>query len=109
MTKKALISFIVATLLLQGCGGGGSTGSSSSSSSSSSGGTSSDTQKPHITLKGNKTLIIEKGQPFTDPGATALDDKDGDITSKITKEPASIDTSVPGEYEIVYRVSDKAG
>lgn len=39
--------------------------------------------------------------------ATATDDVDGDITSKI--EHSEIDTSVPGEYDVTIFVTDNAG
>ncbi len=67
-----------------------------------------DTTPPIITLKGDKTITITEGDDFTDPGATATDDKDGDITSKITKS-GSVDTNKPGTYTITYSVSDSAG
>ena len=67
-----------------------------------------DTTKPVITLKGSATITITQGDNFTDPGATATDDKDGDITSKITKS-GNVDTNKPGTYTITYNVSDSAG
>jgi hypothetical protein len=33
-----------------------------------------DTQPPRITLQGPKRVILEGGDPFNDPGATAFDD-----------------------------------
>ncbi len=67
-----------------------------------------DTTKPVITLKGGATITITQGNDFTDPGATATDNKDGDITSKITTS-GSVDNNKVGTYTITYTVSDKAG
>jgi hypothetical protein len=36
-----------------------------------------------ITLNGSASMSIVQGSTFTDPGATATDDRDGNITSKI--------------------------
>lgn len=47
---------------------------------------------------------------FADPGATATDNYDGDLTEKITTEGLDlVDTSVPGTYEVTYFVADSAG
>ncbi len=67
-----------------------------------------DTTKPVITLTGNATVSVEKGSVYTDAGATASDNVDGNITTKIqTINP--VNTAVAGEYTITYNVSDWAG
>ena len=43
-----------------------------------------DTTAPVITLAGSSTINLTVGDTFTDPGATATDDVDGDLTSSIT-------------------------
>ncbi|HEX8965443.1 MAG TPA: immunoglobulin-like domain-containing protein, partial [Patescibacteria group bacterium] len=63
---------------------------------------------PVITLKGNSALSISSGAIYKDYGATALDETDGDITSKI-KVTGDVNTSVPGKYTITYAVSDSSG
>ena len=68
----------------------------------------SDTTAPSITLTGEATINLSVGDTFTDPGVTASDDVDGDITSSITTS-GSVDTSTAGTYVIVYSVSDTAG
>jgi len=40
-----------------------------------------DATKPVITLEGNETVEVEKGDVYTDAGATASDNIDGDITA----------------------------
>ncbi len=67
-----------------------------------------DTTPPVITILGNNPLMVDKGTTFVDPGATATDDKDGDISDKIKAED-NVDTSVEGIYYVKYNVSDAAG
>jgi len=67
-----------------------------------------DTTPPVITLIDSDTINIFVGDSFTDPGATASDDVDGDITAKIVIVNP-VDTNVAGTYTITYNVSDVAG
>jgi len=67
-----------------------------------------DTVAPTITLVGPSTINIEEGDSFTDAGASASDDVDGDISSSITTS-GSVDASTPGTYILTYSVSDAAG
>lgn len=67
-----------------------------------------DTEKPVITIIGEKEITIEKGSEYKDEGAKATDNVDGDITSKI-KTSNKVDSNKAGEYKITYTVSDKAG
>ncbi len=75
-----------------------------------------DTTKPIITLIGDATLQVAYGESYTDAGATALDDRDGDLTASITavvtrggETVAAVNTNVPGTYMIRYNVKDAAG
>ena len=61
-----------------------------------------------ITLTGSSTINLTVGDTFTDPGVTATDDVDGNITSSISIS-GSVDTSTAGTYTISYNVSDTAG
>lgn len=63
---------------------------------------------PVITLNGDETARVECGGLFLDPGATALDAEDGDLTGDITVE-GTVNTAIPGEYAITYRVTDSRG
>ncbi len=65
-----------------------------------------DTVKPVITLKGASQISINKGQTFTDPGATATDDRDGTLTVVTS---GTVDTSKAGTYTITYTATDNAG
>lgn len=67
-----------------------------------------DIAAPVISLNGEATMAIDVGAPFEDPGATAIDDIDGDLTDAIQIRD-SVDTSLVGSYEITYSVSDRAG
>lgn len=69
-----------------------------------------DLVNPVITLGGADTIEIVLNDPagFTDPGATATDDKDGDLTAQIIKT-GTVDVAKIGSYELTYSVSDNAG
>ncbi len=68
----------------------------------------SDTTPPDITLLGDPEVSIELGTPYTDEGATATDNIDGDLTDQITTVNP-VDTDVAGIYTVTYDVSDAAG
>ncbi len=67
-----------------------------------------DTTAPVITLLGSSTVNHEQGIPYVDAGATASDTLDGDITNNIIVN-GSVDVSKPGQYNLIYHVSDIAG
>jgi len=67
-----------------------------------------DTTSPVITLIGNTTESIEQNTTYTDAGATATDDTDGDITANITTVNG-VDTTTVGSYTVTYNVTDQAG
>jgi hypothetical protein len=69
---------------------------------------SSDNVAPVITILGANPASITVGDSYTDAGATANDNVDGNITSNINAV-SSINMNVPGTYSVVYSVSDKAG
>ena len=67
-----------------------------------------DITPPVITLNGDNPITIYKGSEFTDPGATATDNIDGDLTSQITID-GYVDTNTIDSYALVYSVTDAAG
>jgi hypothetical protein len=67
-----------------------------------------DTTAPVITLKGSNPQLVNKGDTYQDPGYTATDDKDGDITDKVVVT-GNVDTSTEGVYYLKYNVTDAAG
>ena len=67
-----------------------------------------DRLAPTLELVGDTTLNIAAGQEYLDPGATAIDDIDGDISDKIVVS-GSINSSAVGTQTISYQVADRAG
>jgi hypothetical protein len=67
-----------------------------------------DRTAPSITIVGSQSVKIYKGSFYTDPGAAAADNTDGDITTKIVTT-SSVDMAVPGSYSVIYGVTDAAG
>jgi hypothetical protein len=65
-----------------------------------------DTAAPAITVLGANPLTLTCGDTFTDPGATALDACDGDITSDIAVGGDTVNADAPGTYIINYNVDD---
>ncbi len=63
---------------------------------------------PLITLNGGENIILQYKETYTELGATALDNKDGDITSKIKIE-GTVDSTSSGLHFVIYTVSDTAG
>jgi alpha-tubulin suppressor-like RCC1 family protein len=67
-----------------------------------------DITPPIITLKGVNPLQMQTGGTWTDPGATALDDRDGDISASIVIDTTGLKTNIAGTYAVSYNVKDKA-
>ena len=67
-----------------------------------------DTTAPVITLLGEATVTIEVGSTYSDAGATASDNYDGNITSSIVIS-GTVDTCLVGEVYITYNVTDSNG
>ena len=67
-----------------------------------------DVTIPIITLLGEVEVSLELGSIFTDAGATAVDNIDGDITANIVTVN-SVDVNLVGTYTVTYNVSDEAG
>jgi uncharacterized protein (TIGR02145 family) len=67
-----------------------------------------DTEAPVITLIGESPVSIDQDATYSDQGATATDNVDGDITANIIVT-SNVDTSTVGTYTVTYNVSDAAG
>ena len=66
-----------------------------------------DTTPPVITLNGDNPLtIIRFSGPYVEPGATVTDACDPNPTLTIA---GSVDTNLPGAYQITYDASDASG
>ncbi len=68
-----------------------------------------DTTPPVISLLGSNPQTIEVGSSYVELGATATDDRDGDVTALIVTDASAVDTSVVGSYLVTYNVSDSSG
>ena len=67
-----------------------------------------DLTAPVVTLKGEQSTYIKVGTAYTDPGFTASDNIDGDMTEKVSVT-GSVDTSKMGINTITYQVTDSFG
>jgi len=67
-----------------------------------------DTTAPVITLVGSATINLNVGDAYTEQGATATDNIDGNLTSSIVTT-GTVNTAAAGTYTVNYNVSDAAG
>ena len=63
---------------------------------------------PTIKLNGSTNMKVLLNDKYTEKGATATDEKDGDLTDKI-EISGDVNTAKVGVYKIQYKVSDKSG
>ena len=87
-------------VLLTACGGGGSTNTTVTEAP--------DTQAPIITLIGDATVTLTVGGIYTEQGASAVDDVDGNLTDDINTT-GEVDTDLAATYTVKYNVKDSAG
>ncbi len=67
-----------------------------------------DNVAPVIALSGPATIAHMIDTPFDDPGATALDDCEGDITH-LLDVVSNVNVNMAGDYTITYNVTDSEG
>ena len=67
-----------------------------------------DPVPPELTLFGEETITLAYGQAFEDPGYTAWDNCDGDITHKVIIS-GSVQSRRAGTYQLQYTVEDRYG
>ena len=67
-----------------------------------------DSKAPVITLIGSPEITIEAGTDYEDSGCMAVDEADGDISEKVTKDKL-VDSDVTGDVKIIYSVKNSAG
>ncbi|MDX9893357.1 MAG: DUF5011 domain-containing protein [Patescibacteria group bacterium] len=67
-----------------------------------------DTIAPAVTLLGVNPMVLEVGATFVDPGATATDNIDGDLTSSIVVT-GTVNTNAVGSYSLTYSATDSSG
>ena len=68
-----------------------------------------DNTPPVITLIGDNPQTIDLNAAYTELGATATDDIDGDISDSIVIDVSAVSTNIVGSYDVIYSVSDSAG
>ncbi|PLX75188.1 MAG: hypothetical protein C0615_08025, partial [Desulfuromonas sp.] len=68
-----------------------------------------DGEIPVISLSGSATLDHEVNTTYSDDGATAWDDYDGDLTSEIVIGGLPVNTGLVDSYEVTYDVTDSNG
>lgn len=67
-----------------------------------------DTTAPVIVLEGSSPQYVAKDSTYVEPGYTANDDVDGDITD-LVKTQDNIDIHTEGTYQRTYNVTDASG
>lgn len=67
-----------------------------------------DIYAPVLTLLGDQTVEMTIGNGFSDPGYTAIDSCDGDVTDLVVVT-SDINIYLPGTYTVTYTVTDSAG
>ncbi len=63
---------------------------------------------PVISLQGTAGINIALNATFNDPGATATDAEDGDLSNQI-EVAGAVDSGEPGTYTLTYGVTDSVG
>ena len=64
-----------------------------------------DDVPPVIMLNGPASSVLERDEPYLEPGAVAEDEIDGPVETTVTGEVSE----AAGEYTLVYRATDAAG
>ena len=68
----------------------------------------SDPIAPELTLKGQPLILVRLGKTYREPGFTAMDNCDGDITDKVVVN-GTVNGSKTGTYVLEYSVQDASG
>ena len=64
-----------------------------------------DAEAPKINLSGSSTMYVVINNKYNEPGFTATDNCEGDLTSKVKVE-GNVNTSSLGTYTLTYSVAD---
>ena len=67
-----------------------------------------DIVAPVIYLNGYAATYVPLGSGYADPGYSAIDDADGDLTASVVRT-GSVDANTLGTYTLNYTVTDKSG
>lgn len=63
---------------------------------------------PTLSLSGEKKMFIKVGSTYSEPGYSAIDNIDGDMTAQVSVS-GSVDTSKMGSNTLTYTVTDSNG
>ena len=63
---------------------------------------------PTLSLVGPDPMIVDRDAAFVDPGTTAIDPCEGDLSAKVVTT-GTVDTATPGTYVIRYAVTNAVG
>lgn len=85
------------------------TDSKTTKTTSSGGGGGPVSSTPEITLEGSSEVTISLGNSYNDPGASAIDAEDGDLTDAIVVGGDTVNHFISGTYHITYNVTDSSG
>ncbi|MDD3531309.1 MAG: DUF5011 domain-containing protein [Candidatus Pacebacteria bacterium] len=102
------MSTVMRSVIVGDSSGSGSEIGSGSLTAQSASTTPADTTPPIVTLLDSAAIEITAGSSFTDPGATASDETDGDLSEKIAVS-GTVDTTTIGLYTLTYKATDAAG
>lgn len=61
-----------------------------------------------MTLQGSEETYVRQNQPYVESGCWVLDQTSGSLNDQI-KITGEVDTSVPGDYEVIYSVQNPEG
>lgn len=67
-----------------------------------------DLEGPTISINGNSTMYLPIGSSYSEKGAVASDNCDGDVSSNISIS-GGVDTSKTGTYSVTYTAIDSSG
>ena len=67
-----------------------------------------DLTPPELTLAGDSVISLTIGYTFEEPGFTATDNCDGDLTAQV-QVTSDVNTYLPGTYTVTYSVTDASG
>ena len=67
-----------------------------------------DETPPVVTLLGDDVITIDGDNPYVDPGVTAIDNVDGDISASVVIDDSEIDLENSGTYTVFLSVTDSS-
>lgn len=71
--------------------------------------TGPDTAAPVLSIMGQNPLYWNQGKPYSDPGALAQDNFDGNISHLIQVNASEVNINSLGTYKVYYQVTDSSG